>query len=215
MTTSFFDILALSGSLRARSSDTAMLEAAALLAPAGARISLYRNLSDIPPFNPDREADLYDLAAGYPRYRADLTDGGLAAVKALGERVRAADGLLIACPEYARGVPGAFKNALDWLVGGDAFVSKPFALFNASPRATHAQQSLRLTLQTMSGQLVEGACLALPLSGSGRDAARIAADESFAHPIREALSIFVAALASSPGRRFETMGEHHPDGSGP
>jgi NAD(P)H-dependent FMN reductase len=170
-----------------------------LLAPERISIRLYRNLAAIPPFNPDREAELYDMSAGYPRYRDGLTDSGLAAVKGLGERVREADGLLIACPEYARGVPGAFKNALDWLVGGDVFVSKPFALFNASPRATHAQTSLRVTLETMSGRLIEKACLTLPVSGSGWDAAGIAADAAFARPIREALAAFLAALPPESG----------------
>lgn len=106
------------------------------------------------------------------------------------DRVRSADGLLVACPEYARGVPGAFKNALDWLVGGDAFVRKPFALFNASPRAFHAQDSLRTTLETMSGMIAEKVCIALPLLNRGLSADAIVRDESLAAPVREALAAF-------------------------
>jgi hypothetical protein len=87
-------------------------------------------------------------------------------------------------------------NALDWLVGGDAFVAKPFALFNAAPRATHAQASLRLTLETMSGLCVDAACLTLPLSGSGLDGPAIAADDALAGPIRHALTTFAATIAS-------------------
>jgi NAD(P)H-dependent FMN reductase len=196
-------ILALSGSLRARSSDSAMLRAAAALAPAGVDIHVYAGLGSIPLFNPDREAELYEDVSTSPRFRADLAGTDLAAVKDLNDRVREADGLLIACPEYARGVPGAFKNALDWLVGGDAFVAKPFALLNASPRSTHAQASLRLTLETMSGRAVEDAFLTLPLAGRGLDASAIAAEEEFAGPIRAALAAFAAAIER---RRAENEG---------
>ena len=70
---------------------------------------------------------------------------------------RRSDGILISSPEYARGVAGVMKNALDWLVGSYEFPDKPVALINTSPRATHALAALRLTLETMSAQIVEQA----------------------------------------------------------
>lgn len=162
--------------------------------PECAHIALYEGLALLPPFNPDREAELYDTGAPGVRYRDDLDDSGLLAVRDLNERVRQADGLLIACPEYARGVPGAFKNALDWLVGSNAFVCKPFVQFNASPRASHAQAALRLTLETMSGLFVEEASLSLPLLNRGLGPDDILADPSLAGPIRDALRAFVTRL---------------------
>jgi len=189
-----FHILALSGSLRADSSNSALLRAASRLAPKGMRLSIFEKLGLIPPFNPDRETQLYDGTAPALRYRGDLHDPGLLAVRDLNERIRQADALLIACPEYARGIPGAFKNALDWAVGSDALVRKPFAQFNASPRASHAQAALRLTLETMSGRIVEAACIAVPLLSRGLTAADIVADDTLATPIRRALSIFVSWL---------------------
>src|SRR5437764_1175741 len=99
-------ILAISGSLRAVSSNTALLRAAAALAPEGVEVELYGGLGDLPHFNPDLDDP-------------DHKDREPAAVTDLRARVRSADGLLIAAPEYAHGVPGAMKNALDWLVGGD------------------------------------------------------------------------------------------------
>jgi len=184
-------ILALSGSLRADSSNSALLRAAARLAPDNTHLSLYENLALLPPFNPDREAELYDSAAPGFQYRSDLNDPGLLEVRNLNERARLADGLLIACPEYARGVPGAFKNALDWMVGSNAFVCKPFAQFNASPRASHAQAALRLTLETMSGLFVEEASLSVPLLNRGLGPEDILADPALAEPIRDALRAFV------------------------
>ncbi|HET7306927.1 MAG TPA: NAD(P)H-dependent oxidoreductase [Gammaproteobacteria bacterium] len=185
-------IVAISGSLRAASSNTALLRAASSLAPADLEIELFEDIDALPPFNPDREDELYE-DAGAGRYHTGLAPD-LAVVRELNERVRDAHGLLIACPEYARGVPGVFKNALDWLVGSNAFVAKPFALFNASPRASHAQDAVRLTLETMSGQLVEEACIVVPLLNRNLDARAIMADDTLAAPVRKALAAFTAAI---------------------
>jgi NAD(P)H-dependent FMN reductase len=170
-------ILGISGSLRAASSNTALLRVAATLAPAEVEIALYERLGDLPHFNPD-------LEACEP-----------AAVTDLRERVRWADGLWISSPEYAHGVPGVLKNALDWLVGGEEFIDKPVALLNASPRATHAQASLAETVRTMSGRLVAEASIAVPLLGRKLDAAGIAADPELAAILRSAITAFAQALA--------------------
>jgi NAD(P)H-dependent FMN reductase len=111
-------------------------------------------------------------------------------------RVRRADGLLISSPEYAHGVPGAMKNALDWLVGGDEFIYKPVALLNASPRAAHAQASLAETITTMSGRLIAEASIAVPLLGAKLDAAGIAAHPEIAGALRAAIAAFARAIAS-------------------
>src|SRR3954454_23290411 len=169
-------ILAISGSLRAASTNTALLRAAALLAPEEVEIDLYMGLGGLPHFNPD------------------LEDAEPPAVTELRARVREAGGLLFAVPEYAHGVPGALKNLLDWLVGGEEFIYKPVALLNASPRATHAQASLRETITTMSGPLVEEASIAVPLLARNPDAAAIAADLGVAPALREALAAFARII---------------------
>src|SRR5215469_4982365 len=139
-------ILAISGSLRAKSSNTAVLTAAARLAPPGTEIVLYDGLADLPHFNPDLD-----------------TEDPPAPVLALRRAIGHCDGLLISSPEYARGVAGALKNALDWLVSSLEFPEKPVALINASPRSTHADAQLRLILATMSARLIEAASITLPL----------------------------------------------------
>src|SRR5215213_1044561 len=138
-------ILAISGSLRRVSSNTSLLGAAALLAPEGVEVIVYDGLGDLPHFNPDLEANEPPAVTG------------------LRAQVRAADGLLISSPEYAHGVPGSLKNALDWLVGGDEFIDKPVALLNATPPATWAQASLAETVTVMSGRLVHEASIEVPL----------------------------------------------------
>jgi NAD(P)H-dependent FMN reductase len=77
--------------------------------------------------------------------------------------------VLIASPEYAHGVTGAIKNALDWMVGNESFVDKPVGLLNAAPRATIGQAALRETLVTMSAHNVPAACVTVPVLGSGLD----------------------------------------------
>lgn len=173
-------ILAISGSLRAASTNTALLRAAALLAPAGVEIDLYKGLGGLPHFNPD------------------LEDAEPPAVTDLRVRVREAGGLLFAVPEYAHGVPGALKNLLDWLVGGEEFIYKPVALLKASPRATHAQASLRETIKTMSGNIVEEASIAVPLLGRSPDPAALAEDPEIAGPLRGAIATFARAIESMP-----------------
>jgi len=173
-------LLALSGSLRAISSNTAALRAAAALAPPNVEITLYCGLAGLPHFNPDDE--------GSPG----------AAVRDLQDRVAAADGLLISCPEYAHGVPGSFKNALDWLVGGSEIVYKPIVLINTSPRATLAQAALVEILTAMSTRLVREAFVALPLLGRKLNEAEILADSELAEMLRSAVSAFARWIRANP-----------------
>lgn len=136
-------ILAISGSLRAESVNTALLRHATSTAPGGIAVTLCASIGDLPLFNPDLEA----------------ADPG--PVRILREQIIAADAVLIASPEYAHGVTGPLKNALDWMVGNESFVHKPVALLNAGPRASHAQAALREIVRTMSARIVEPACLAI------------------------------------------------------
>jgi NAD(P)H-dependent FMN reductase len=152
-------ILAISGSLRAASLNSALLRAVARLAPSDISVVLYRGLGDLPLFNPDVEAS-------DPPPVAELRT-----------QILSADALLIASPEYAHGVTGVMKNALDWMVGCEAFVHKPVALLNASPRAVHAQAALRETVTMMSAYIVDEASITVSILGSN-----LSEDEIVLHP---------------------------------
>lgn len=143
-----FRLLALSGSLRAASINSALCRAAARLAPPSLRVDVFGHLGELPLFNPDREVD------------------PPASVRALRAAVADADALLVASPEYAHGIAGPMKNALDWLVSFEGVVGKPVALVNGSPRAHHAYEALREVLQTMSTLIVPEASVTLPLLGA-------------------------------------------------
>jgi NAD(P)H-dependent FMN reductase len=168
-------ILAISGSLRTASNNTALLRAVARLAPADISVELYGDLGNLPLFNPDIEATHPPVVASL---RAQLL---------------AADAVLIACPEYAHGVSGAMKNALDWMVSCEAFVNKPVALLNASPRAVHAQASLKEIVTVMSALIVEEASITVPILGSCLDEAGIVTHPGFSKALREALQALQTA----------------------
>lgn len=182
-------ILAISGSLRKASLNTALLRAAIRIAPPDIEVALYRGLGDLPLFNPDIE---------------DIIPPAVATLR---EQILTSDALLIASPEYAHGVTGAIKNALDWMVGNESFVNKPVALFNASPRATHAQAALRETVSTMSARIVDGACITVPLLGSGLNEDDIVRHPQIASVLLAALSSLKAAAQSAAPEQESTASE--------
>jgi NAD(P)H-dependent FMN reductase len=151
----------------------------ALLAPPGVAVILYDKLGDLPHFNPD-----LDVEAPPPAVQAFRNDVGLC------------DGLILCSPEYAHGVPGFLKNALDWLVGSLEFPGMPVALISGSPRAVHAQTQLREIMVTMSARLIEQACTTLSLPNNLITAQGIASDPQLADQLRLALSSFVRAITA-------------------
>ena len=173
-------LLAISGSLRAHSSNTETLRALALLAPRRVTVSLYDGLAALPPFNPD--LDVEGMTPPEP-------------VRNLRARIDAADAIVICSPEYAHGVPGSLKNALDWLVSAPEVLLKPVALLSASSRSSYAQVSLAETLRTMSMALVAERHFVVPLADRGMDAAAIAADPGLAAPLHDCLDKLVVAAA--------------------
>ena len=168
--------LAISGSLRAESSNRAVLDAARSLAPPGIDVVLFDGLGSLPLFNPDDDVDAPPLAVA--AWRAEIAR---------------ADALIFCSPEYGRGVPGALKNALDWLVSGVEVTGKPIASINASPIATAGQQALLTTLRTI-GSVVESAVITLPLTSAERSAAAIIAAPDLSAALRGALDSLAAEV---------------------
>jgi chromate reductase, NAD(P)H dehydrogenase (quinone) len=144
-------ILAISGSLRAQSSNRLLVELARMIAQPD-QVDLYDGLGTLAPFNPDLDAD-----GAMPSSASDL--------RARAER---SDAFIVSVPEYAHGLPGSFKNALDWLVGSTALVGKPVAIWSSTTRAVHAPVQLREILATMAAQVIEDACLTIEQASSVR-----------------------------------------------
>jgi chromate reductase len=136
-------ILGISGSLRRESHNTRLLEAVAALLPAGVELEIYRQLAEIPPFNEDEEHE------------------PPAAVVALKAAIAQADGVLVATPEYNASLPGALKNAIDWVSRPFATTplkGKPVAVIGASTSlfgAVWAQAEMRKVLATIGARVVD------------------------------------------------------------
>jgi len=168
-------LLAIAGSLRATSSNAAVLRAAAAVAPPGTEIEIYDGLGDLPHFSPDLDVEPLPPA-----------------VAALRARIAAVDALAISSPEYAHGMPGSLKNALDWLVSAVEPLGKPVLLISASPGgAVHAHAQLLEVLRTMS----------LPVIDAGAHVfsrAKIDGDGRIASPeLLAALTAGLAAIAAA------------------
>ncbi|MFC6673184.1 NADPH-dependent FMN reductase [Marinobacterium aestuariivivens] len=164
-------LLALSGSLRKASYNTAVIEALQILAPANIKVVI-GSIGDLPLFNPDREEE-------YIPALAELT-----------QSLKLSDGLILASPEYAHGISGPMKNALDWLVSGVDFPDKPVMLINTSSRASHALEALREVVKTMSGIVVEKAYVSIPLLSSGLDVGGIVDNREISGALKAGLNQF-------------------------
>ena len=179
-------LLGISGSLRAASFNTALLRAAKEVAGSGIDLDI-ATLHGIPLYDGDAEA----------------RDGEPAAVTALKQRILASDGVLLVTPEYNNGIPGVFKNAIDWLSRGTpgipaVFGDRPFALIGASPGGfgTILSQNHWLpVLKTLGVRLWAGDRLMVSRAGSVFDADGALVDAR----VREQLAGFVQGFASFSG----------------
>ena len=173
-------LLTVAGSLRAGSSNAALLAAVALVAPAGVTVSAYTALGSLPAFNPDIEESAARAPSAVSQWRMALT---------------AADMLLFSTPEYAHGIPGALKNALDWVVGSGELVGKPVGVVNPSASSRFAFPQLIEVLNVMSATVVPAGTVVLDLPRRGFDAAELAADATVAASLRGVISALLAVSA--------------------
>jgi NAD(P)H-dependent FMN reductase len=176
-----------SGSLGAGSANAAALAVAdRALAAAGVDVVPIGGLEAIPPFRPDRADDPGDAVASYR------------------EAVEAAAGLLVAAPEYAGGLAGVAKNALDWLVGSGSLYHRPIAVLSAGTTGgTFAVEQLVRTISWQGGLVVATLGIEAPrtkqdASGAFSDAATVAAIEAWAATV-------VAAVQEPPAARLERV----------
>ncbi len=133
-------IMAIPGSIREHSYNLALLRAMESLAPSGVAVSIYEGLKDIPVFNPDV-----------------AEQGAPAIVEDFLVQLRDVDAVVISTPEYAHGIPGVLKNALDWAVSSDALVLKPVVVTSVSTSGlggVRAHGPLVLVLSAMNANVI-------------------------------------------------------------
>jgi len=180
-------ILLVSGSLRAGSTNTALLRTAHALAPEGVVTALYDGCASLPHFNPDDDVEGEPLPPAAADLRAQLDSS---------------DAVLFSTPEYAGGLPGSFKNVLDWTVGGGTY-DKPVAWVNASSSPTgaaNAHASLRIVLGYTGTDIVEGACARIPVRRAAIGSDGLVDDAA----VRDQITAVLAALAQHVVARRRT-----------
>ena len=170
-------LLTVSGSLRAGSSNAALLSAVARLTPADVVVTEYAALATLPAFSPDLEEGPLPLPEAVRNWR---------------EAIASADAVLISSPEYAHGIPGALKNALDWIVGGSEIVGKPVGVLSASAASRFAHPQLIEVLKTMSADVVREATVVIDIPRRGADAEQLASDPKVSASLR---AVVMALLA--------------------
>src|SRR5262245_46122955 len=180
-------VMALCGSLRLRSSNQALLLAAQKHAPEGMTVAIFDSIRDLPHFNPDLdgpERDPEDRPEGVLRLRHELAGS---------------HAMLISTPEYAHGLPGSLKNALDWLVSSPAMIGKPVGLiYGSTGEANHAQEQLKEILTTMSAVVVRDAIVAVHGVRSKIDHHGSLSDPQLALQIELALRALAAFVRRQP-----------------
>lgn len=129
-------LLAVSGSLRSESKNTQILKRIKDEYAATVQVEIFDAIADLPHFNPDIEFTPQDALF---KWRKALIN---------------ADVILISTPEYAHGIPGSLKNALDWVVGSGELIDKKIGIiFSSSSEALFVQDQLIEVLKTMSARV--------------------------------------------------------------
>jgi chromate reductase, NAD(P)H dehydrogenase (quinone) len=182
-------VLLLSGSLRQGSTNSAVLRTALHLLPGAVLPTLYDGMAQLPAFNPDRDED------PLPPEVVDLR-----------AQINAADALLFSTPEYAGALPGSFKNLLDWTVGDaqpGSINKKPVGWVNVATRgAPNAHESLRRVLGYVGADIVEQACVEIPVTSAMVGVDGLVTDA----PVRLRLSDALEALSEAVRRRASEEG---------
>ena len=170
-------ILVLNGSTRAKSTNGLFIEAIIRLADGRAEFTVYPSVADLPHFNPDLDVD--PTPPEVARFR---------------QLLRVADGLLICTPEYAMGVPGSLKNALDWTVSSAELRLKPIMLITASLSGERAQASLLETLTVLEGLITSDTTVLVQFARTKVNAEATITDAHALANVQRALEAFLFAL---------------------
>ncbi len=138
-------IVAISGSTRQNSANHSLIKAIADLSKTHLDIRVFNGIENLPQFNPDNDGD--NVAKEVADFRQQLNN---------------ADGVIICTPEYAHGVPGALKNAIDWTISSSSFPQKPTMLITASTGGKYGHQALMETLKAIEAKNIDNLQMVIP-----------------------------------------------------
>lgn len=173
-------VLPISGSTRSNSSNHLLIRTIAGLTADRLEWLEAPSIADLPHFNPD-----LDIEPAPP------------AVAAFRDSLRQADGILICTPEYAHGVPGSLKNAIDWTVGTADFSHKPTVLITASTDGRYGHAALLETLRVIEAGHVDQLQLQIPFIRTKIDATGRITDPAILQAVQQLLAAFIDSLVTA------------------
>lgn len=176
-------ILAISGSTRKHSSNSALLKHIADTYQKTLDMEIFEGIDQLPHFNPDLDAGKVPPS-----------------IREFREKIKAADGVLICTPEYVFSLPGSLKNAIEWSVSTTIFSNKPVAIIVASASGQKALESLELIMTTIESQIAEGSKLLIQgVKGKIGKNGKIT-DQKTKDEIERLMESLVSSISMKPGK---------------
>jgi chromate reductase, NAD(P)H dehydrogenase (quinone) len=174
-------IIAISGSLKSTSSNTNILRVMSQLAPENVVVNIFDGLDQLPYFNPESTHEIE-------------------AVAAFRQQLKQADGVILSTPEYAFGVPGVLKNALDWVVSSGELNEKPVVAISASPLYSggdKALASLLLTLTALGTKMDTASSLSIANIKNKMNAAGECTDDEMRNALQMLMNNLLALITAA------------------
>lgn len=173
-------VLAISGSTRANSINHSLINAIAILAEHELEIKTFDGIAKLPQFNPDDDNET--VVAEVADFRQQLDE---------------AEGVLICTPEYAHGVPGALKNAIDWTISSSQFPHKPTLLITASTGGHYGHRALMETLKAIEAKNIDELQMVIPFAKTKISMHNEITDETTLAATRELITRFIGKIRNN------------------
>jgi len=170
-------VLAISGSTRQNSTNHSLIKAIIELSATSLDIAVFDGIGNLPQFNPDTDGD--NVAKEVAHFRRQLSN---------------AEGVIICTPEYAHGVPGALKNAIDWTISSSSFPNKPTMLITASTGGFYGHKALMETLRAIEAKNIENLQMVIPFVKTKLNVDNRIVDDKTLADVKKLISDFVETL---------------------
>lgn len=170
-------VVAISGSTRQNSINHSLIMAIADLSTTSLDITIFDGIANLPHYNPDKDNET--VAKEVADFRKQLNN---------------ADGVIICTPEYAHGVPGSLKNAIDWTVSSSSFPQKPTMLITASTGGNYAHRALMETLKAIEAKNIDNLQMVIPFVKTKISMDHKITDDNTLAEVRTLIAAFIETI---------------------
>lgn len=170
-------VVAISGSTRRNSINHSLLKAIVDVSAKRLDITIFDGIGNLPQFNPDNDGE--NVAKKIDDFRRQLKN---------------ADGVIICTPEYAHGVPGTLKNAIDWTISSSSFPHKPTMLITASTGGHYGHQSLMETLRAIEAKNIDNLQMVIPFAKTKINLDNTITDEKTLTDVKKLIVEFIDTI---------------------